>query len=66
MLVRTCCLAEEGVEADDELVLVVGVVAALEIGAEVVHPAQRQLLPQRSNPAALASARQEPSPCARM
>ena len=32
MLVRTCCLAEEGVEADDELVLVVGVVAELEIG----------------------------------
>jgi hypothetical protein len=37
------------VQADDELVLVVGEVAALEVRAEVVHPAQ---------PAALAAAQQ--------
>jgi len=39
------------VQADDELVLVVGEVAALEVRAEVVHPPQ---------PAALAA---PPQPC---
>lgn len=37
-------VAEEAVELDDELVLVVGEVAALEVGAEVVDPAEAAAL----------------------
>ena len=55
-------VAEDPVERDDVVLLLLREGAALEVGAEVVDPPRQQLLPQRFSPASLGSNLQQPTP----
>jgi len=52
-LISGVLVAELGVEADDEALLVGGEVAALDVGAEVVGPAEAAALPAAVQPGGL-------------